>query len=932
MEVYVVEKTNFGKIKLGRLVIGVMICVLMITTSMATAMISLKTDRQTNPIANNLSYTFLFKEPSFKSITADNSEYTFIEIPGSTTMAKTSGQPALPVHFATILLPPETEVAGIDVVGIQGTIDTSNIDLNQKPVLPYQHSVPIGSNEPQEFEIDTSIYSSNVAFPSALNSDYSIGYSRGYSILNFGIYPIQYNPYKGTLTYYTEIKATISLKETGYVNEFFRNNPEDKVWVEKLVYNPEVADMYTTDVPTFEYPGGLCDPSGHYDYVIITTTYNSLNYWDTGGTLTYNWESLMDKHQADDGLSCTLVTVQDINACTDYQGSNPFNDQQAHIREFCKDAYEDWETRYILIGGDGESNYIPARDMDTNYETDIDADIYWSNLDNNFNADSDNYWGEEGDSGFDLYAEIFIGRVTCDVPQDVSNWLTKSFYYADSTEDVYLDNAAFYGGDTGWNCQGDDFIDYSAIKGTDNWLGPIPGSSGPFPTWAGFQYGFQTWNAVNPGNEFDISQAWTAEPPNQGWQGGSESAAINGFKNAINNNQITFISGIAHADPTMSLDVYSSSWESQYTNTKPFFIHDYGCHCGDFDDADDGVLHSMLFHSNTELAFACVYNTCYGWGQFDDTNSSSAFQAKEFWSYFLDMENKSGDFGNWQLGKAHAYSKDRMAPTILWDYSYGTWRAIIQGCLLFGDPAQTIKSPHPSEPPAQPTKPAGRTYGLWNLEYTYTSSTTDPNGDQIYYLFDWGDGTSDWVGPYSSGQTGIASHIWTVLGTYEVKVKARDVWGAGSIWSEPLDVTISDNTPPNNPTITGPNQVKPLLTYLFIFNATDNDTGQQLYYAIDWGDGNGAVGLGPYDSGEAVHFTHSWNFKGNYVIKARVTDEPGAESEWTYFTLIVSLSIDIGGSSNQLFSNLVLKGANIGGLSGSQLLQNLMIRGQTTNN
>jgi len=899
-----VKKTSFGKIKLGRLAVAVTLCVLMLSTAVATTIgISIKTASKINLNEDSLSYTFLFKEPNFKSVTADGSDYTFVEIPGSMTMAKTGGQPALPVHFATILLPPKTEITSIDFVGIQGTIDTSNVDLNQKPVFPYQHSVPIGSNEPQEFEIDESIYSSDVAFPSALNSDYNIGYSRGYSILNFGIYPIQYNPSEATLTYYSEVAIKINLKETDHVNEFFRNNPEDKAWVEKLVYNPEVTDMYNSGVPTFEYPGGLCDPSGNYDYVIITTTQNGLDYWDTSGSMPYNWESLMDKHASDDGLSCTLVTVQDIDACTDYHGSNPFNDQQAHIREFCKDAYEDWGTSYILIGGDGESSYIPARDMDTNYETDIDADIYWSNLDNNFNADSDNYWGEEGDSGFDLYAELFIGRVTCDTPQDVSNWLTKSFYYADSTEDVYLDNAAFYGGDTGWNCQGDDFIDYSAIKGTDDWLGPIPGSSGPFPTWAGFQYGFQTWNAVNAGNEFDISVAWTAEPPNPGWQGGSGSAAINGFKTAINNDLVTVISGIAHADPSMSLDVDSTDWESQYHNTKPFFMHDYGCHCGDFDAADDGVLHSMLFHSDTELAFACVYNTGYGWGQFDDTNSSSAFQAKEFWSYFLDMENKSGDFGNWQLGKAHAWSKDRMAPTIGWDYSYGTWRAIIQGCLLFGDPAQLLKTPHPSDPPAKPAKPSGKTNGIWFEEYTYSSSATDPNGDQVYYLFDWDDGSSDLVGPYTSGQTGMATHAWTVLGTYEVRVKAKDIWGAGSPWSDKLTVVITDNNPPTAPVVQGPTSGKPGVQYLYNLVSTDAEN-HEIYYFFDWGDGTTSDWFGPYDSGEAAHTTHSWAEAGTYVVKAKAKDVMGGESDWT--TISVTMPLNINGMKSLLLYNLIL--------------------------
>jgi hypothetical protein len=880
------KKTNFRKLRLGRLTIGVFICILMLTTSVATTLGNFINSDENN--SNSLSYTFLFKEPVFKSIHQDSSEYTLIDIQGCMAVSSQAGEPQIPIKTITLLLPPKKTVSSINVVGNPVQIQPP-INLIEKPVFPYQNSVPFGIDITHEFQINSNIYSSNNPYPSNTFSDYNIGYSHGYAILNFGLNPLQYTPSQGTIIFYPEITVTINLEDNDYINPLLQNNPEDEAWVENLVSNPEITDEYRSlDIPTFEYPGGLCSPGESYDYVIITTTYNGLDNWDIGGTLTYNWDSLMDKHESDDGLSCTLVTVQDIDACSDYQGSSPFNDQQAHIREFCKDAYEDWGTRYILIGADGESSYIPARDMDTTYETDIDADIYWSNLDSNFNADNDNNWGETGDSGFDLYSDLYIGRVTCDTPQDVSNWLTKSFYYADSTEDIYLDKAVFYGGDTGWNCQGDDFMDYSAVKGTDDWLGPNPQNDGPFPTWAGFQFGFETWNSEHDGNQFNISTKWTAEPLNPGWQGGSESAAINGLKTSINNNQVALISGIAHADPTMSLDVYSSSWESQYTNTKPFFIHDYGCHCGDFDDSDDGVLHSMLFHSNTELAFGCVYNTCYGWGNLECTNSSSAFQAKEFWAYFLDMENKSQDYGNWQLGKAHAFSKDRMASTIEpveWDASYGTWRAIVQGCLLFGDPAQILKTPHPSAPPEKPTKPTGKTNVLWFKQYSYNSSTTEPDNDDIYYLYDWGDGNvSEWIGPYSSGEIVTASHEWTELRDYEVKVKAKDVWGASSSWSEPLVVTVTDNTPPEAPSIEGPTNVKPFFSYTYTINTTDAD-GDNVRFYIDWGEGE-SKWYGPYSSGESFSVEHKWMI-GSHTMKVKARDTCSDESDWSYLEVSV---------------------------------------------
>jgi len=895
---------TFKEIKRSRSGIGVIFCIFLLIASIATAIdVPKELDEKDSSKIENLSYTFLFQEPSLKITEVNTQGFSLIEMDGCIAIGKNAGYPMMPVKPVTLLIPPKKTVSNVEINGIPVNVDLAGIDLVEKPVFPYQNPVPFGQS-PGDFEIDNSLYSTDAFYPTVLQDEYHIGYSRGYAIFDISLNPIKYNPVNGNLLYYSEMTINIELEETD-ANPLFRNNPEDQAWVEKLVYNPDATKYYTPDLAAFIYDGGLCDPSDDYDYVIITTTYNSLDYWDTTGTTPYNWESLMDKHEEDDGLSCTLVTVQDIDACSDYGNSNPlFDDQEAHIREFAKDAYQDWGTSYILIGGDDE--WINARHMDTNYEGNIDSDIYWSNLDSTFNEDEDYDWGEEGDNGFDLYAEIFIGRVTCDTPQDVSNWLTKSFYYADSIDETYLDNAAFYGGNTGWNCQGDDFMDYSAIKGTDDWLGPNPGADGPFPTWAGFQFGFETWNAENPDNQYDISVQWTAEPPNPGWQGGSEPAAINGLKNDINNDQVTVLSGIAHANAQMSLDVGSSSWESDYHNTKPFFIHDYGCHCGDMDASDDGVLHSMLFHSDTELAFAAVYNTCYGWGNFDTTNSSSAFQAKEFWSYFLDMKNKSGDFTSWQLGKAHAFSKDRMAPTINWDYSTGTWRAIIQGCLLFGDPAQQLKTPHPSEPPANPDAPDGPDDWIPNVECTFSAVTTDPEGEQIFYMFDWGDGTfSDWLGPYSSGQTIDESHIWTELGNYEITVKARDIWGVSSDWSEPALLSIIPNEPPEKPTITGPTSGKVGVPLDFNVVTTDPE-GHDVYYMILWGDGSYVDYTGPYVSGEEATFSHTWTSAGEFNIVVKAQDYFGAKSPQNNLELSIT--------KNKAVTNSVLL----------QFLENLM--------
>jgi hypothetical protein len=97
-------------------------------------------------------------------------------------------------------------------------------------------------------------------------------------------------------------------------------------------------------------------------------------------------------------------------------------------------------------------------------------------------------------------------------------------------------------------------------------------------------------------------------------------------------------------------------------------------------------------------------------------------------------------------------------------------------------------------PPDKPNIPSGPTSGKAGVEYTYSSYTSDPDDHEIFYLFDWGDGTdSGWLGPYPSGEEVNASHAWDKKGNYEIRVKAKDILGAESEWSDPLSISISRN-------------------------------------------------------------------------------------------------------------------------------------------
>ena len=108
---------------------------------------------------------------------------------------------------------------------------------------------------------------------------------------------------------------------------------------------------------------------------------------------------------------------------------------------------------------------------------------------------------------------------------------------------------------------------------------------------------------------------------------------------------------------------------------------------------------------------------------------------------------------------------------------------------LFGDPSLRISGS--SQPPLIPNSPTGISSGEINVNYTYACITIDPDDDQLYYMWDWGDGTPMiWMGPYYSGQNASASHIWTKRGTYSIKVRAKDTTGSVSGWSDPMPVTM----------------------------------------------------------------------------------------------------------------------------------------------
>jgi glutaredoxin len=97
-----------------------------------------------------------------------------------------------------------------------------------------------------------------------------------------------------------------------------------------------------------------------------------------------------------------------------------------------------------------------------------------------------------------------------------------------------------------------------------------------------------------------------------------------------------------------------------------------------------------------------------------------------------------------------------------------------------------------SAPNVAPTIPdiTGKTNIKVNTEYEYTFVSTDDNDDDIYIYVTWGDGTtSDWIGPYSSGESVVLTHTWENKGDFTIQAKAKDPFDAESGWGN-LEISV----------------------------------------------------------------------------------------------------------------------------------------------
>ena len=490
-------------------------------------------------------------------------------------------------------------------------------------------------------------------------------------------------------------------------------------------------------------------------------------------------------HKQNRGISTKIVTLDDIYSGTYFAVEG--NDNAEKIKHFIKNAYENWNTRYVLLVG-GAAKF-PTRETHifVNYNEGDDevfvTDLYYADLfkqdgsfcswDSNENQLYGEYnWGlEELTDEVDLFPDVHLCRLACVDSTDVETCVNKIITY--ESEEAYTTNwftkIVVIGGDTAPNdAEGIDegeFVNSAILNIMDEF---IPDKiwdsnkrlSGYFPSGVtniddsiNAGCGFLDW--AGHGAPF----VWTTYPHNGRRQSLPTPTGLywnTDVLNLDNGNKLPIVltgaCSVAH------------------------FVEDPQCFTWSFVANPNGGGISAIGPSSLSWG----YDTSY---VIEDLGGR--MQLSLFKSY---NQYKSNNFGEMYSTGINEY--------IHADMDGGDYKTI-QQWQPFGDPTLQIRgeSNKPNRPQLN-----GPDSGKIDDEQTFTASTTDPDNDELYYLFNWGDGTySSWNGPVASGTTVEEKHTWDKRGDYQVKVIARDENGVFSEWSviKPISLprTKTINTP-----------------------------------------------------------------------------------------------------------------------------------------
>jgi len=469
-------------------------------------------------------------------------------------------------------------------------------------------------------------------------------------------------------------------------------------------------------------------------------------------------------HKNNRGLKTKLVTLDEIYQSQYFPVEG--RDDPEKVKYFIKNSIEQWGINSVLLVGGDQA--FPARKAHP-YNVFV-SDLYYADVYNangsfcSWDTNEDDRFGEYNKDEVDIHPDVYLGRLACVNKDEALACVQK-------------------------------IINYEITKGySQDWFNKLVVVAGDcFPNDGISEGESATQVAIDKMDGFVPDEIWASN----GRLSGNNPTGVDEINNAVNTGcGFFYFSG--HSSPTEFFTFPLNDSRTRLPTPTGYYSND---HISDLSNNDK--LPIVVFDSCSP----CKYNTnedCIGWsfvsnpegggiGFFGATTSSLCYRGEDF---------TQGLAIKLALNVFETYNNtDTLTLGELWNKAIVNYifpdMAVADYITLeqwqpFIDPTLTIKEI--SQAPEKPQKPDGPSSGGTGVEYAYTTSTTDPDGDQVYYLFDWGDGKfSEYIGPYNPGGTVEASHKWDKKGDYQVRVKAKDEHGVQSEWSDPLPVIMPKN-------------------------------------------------------------------------------------------------------------------------------------------
>ncbi|MFQ6616653.1 MAG: C25 family cysteine peptidase, partial [Fidelibacterota bacterium] len=371
------------------------------------------------------------------------------------------GTPRLPVKTVFLVLPQGAVAQGVRVTGVETVVlDGDFVPLPvQKPGIPGE---VVAFTEPSQ-----DVYTSPDPYPSTVVRLGTSGHMSGYAVAAVLVAPVQYLPADRALLFHESIEFDVDLalssRESGFPERQVRSTSLRKErFIQTLVENPEDVilarpptrrerlDAVETDQTGFS-PRSVPSVQGSpVDYLIVTSeelkpAFEVLAEWKT-----------------QKGVPAVVRTLEEI------KGSTPAGADDAQtLRRFIARAREKWGVTWLLLGGDVE--VIPARYVEVDrWGTEKISDLYYGDLDGNWNADGDAVWAERSGDQVDFYFDLFVGRAPVETVEEAEVFVAKSIDY-DRGEGNHLDRI-LYMGEKLWPGDGKYYCERVDAYASKHWL------------------------------------------------------------------------------------------------------------------------------------------------------------------------------------------------------------------------------------------------------------------------------------------------------------------------------------------------------------------------------------------------------------------------------------------------------------------------------